>query len=324
MARRLVAALCALLAALSLSTLIGAGSSSAAVRSMPTPGGLPAAIEPLADYVPQSSCDPHNKPGSDALGRLLVATYPNTSYASAYACGTDGSVSEHYEGRAIDWMDTTRDSVHLAQANAVLKWLFATDSRGHKFAMARRLGVMYIVFDNRIWGAWDQTWQPYSTCASHPQTSWDSTCHRNHMHISLSWTGALKETSFWSKRVPATDWGPCRARDLNWAAARWFTSVRPCPQYPTVYAPRGASPMLQGLYQWSGAVLHLGYTGPAVVAVQRALKVSPTGNYLTLTRNAVIRWQQSHHLAVNGAIDANMWRSLLTRFGLAEHVGVSK
>lgn len=38
------------------------------------------------------------------------------------------------------------------------------------------------------------------------------------MHISLSWSGAMGRTSFWTKRVYADDYGPCRPRDLNWGA----------------------------------------------------------------------------------------------------------
>src|SRR5690349_11430186 len=90
------------------------------------PRALPAAIEPLADYVAQSSCDPTVKSGTRALGSLLARTYPGTSWASAYACGTDGTVSEHYEGRAIDWMVSYRVSAQRAAATSFVDWLLAT------------------------------------------------------------------------------------------------------------------------------------------------------------------------------------------------------
>src|SRR4051794_940382 len=111
--------------------------STASAATLPTPTGLPAGIEPLADYVPQTSCDPSAKPGSVALGNLLVRTYRGTSFGSAYACATDGTVSEHYEGRAVDWMASVRNKTQLGQARAFLSWLFAKDRAGHANAKAR-------------------------------------------------------------------------------------------------------------------------------------------------------------------------------------------
>ncbi|WP_258272927.1 hypothetical protein, partial [Escherichia coli] len=82
-------------------------------------------------------------------------------------------------------------------ADAVIKWMFAKDAQGRPYANARRLGVMYVIWNGKIWGAYGagKGWRPYSTCAKHPEKSWDNTCHRNHMHISLSWAGAMGRTS---------------------------------------------------------------------------------------------------------------------------------
>jgi hypothetical protein len=294
--------------------LTGLAASSFAVTP-PTPRGLPAGIEPLADYVPQTSCDPTVKPGAAALGALLTATYRGTTFASAYACGTDGTVSEHYEGRALDWMVSVRTGAQAGQARAFLSWLFATDGAGHRYAEARRLGVMYIVFDNRIWGAWDGSWHPHSACASHPEASWDSTCHRNHMHISLSWEAAMKRTSYWTHRVATADYGPCRPSDLNWAAPYRSSNPRPCPDYAAARAPAGSSATMQALVTYSGATVHYGSTGPAVVAVQRALGVSQTGNFLDKTRAAVLAYQKRHGLHVTGDANPETWRALLRTFG---------
>ena len=284
----------------------------------PTPRNLPSRIEALADYVAQSSCGPTVRPGSAALGKLLVSTYHGTSFGSAYGCGSDGTVSEHYEGRAVDWMASVRNRTQAAQAHSFLTWLFKKDAAGHRYANARRLGVMYIVFNNRIWGGWDGSWHPHSSCATHPEKSWDSTCHRNHMHISLSWEGAMKRTSFWTHRVAAPDYGPCRARDLNWAAPYKKANPRPCPDYARVHAPAGASATMRALVTYSGAVVHYGSTGPAVAAVQRAVGVNASGRFFGATRAAVRSWQKHHHLAVTGVADATTWRSLLRAFGHAK------
>jgi hypothetical protein len=183
-----------------------------AVTPVPsTTKGLPAGIEGLADYVGQVACDLHTRPGTTALARLLVATYPDTSYNTTYRCGSDGKQSEHYDGRAIDWMVSARTVKQKAEATAAINWMLATDKAGNRFAMARRLGIMYIIFNNRMWGSWSGKWEAYENCAKQPSPANDSYCHRNHVHISMGWNGAEKRTSFFSKRVfDATDYGPCK------------------------------------------------------------------------------------------------------------------
>src|SRR5215212_11426686 len=83
-----------------------------------TPSGLPTELEPLAGYVGQVSCDPGARVGTLALAKLLTATYPGTTFGSYRACGAGNGVSEHYDGRAVDWMNSVRDPVQAAQAAA--------------------------------------------------------------------------------------------------------------------------------------------------------------------------------------------------------------
>ena len=72
---------------------------------------------------------------------------------------------------------------------------------------------MYMIWNNMMWGAWDGKWEPYNGCFSTPAAALDTACHRDHMHFSLSWNGAIGRTSFWSRQVfAATDYGPCRPR----------------------------------------------------------------------------------------------------------------
>ena len=179
--------------------------------------------------MPANSCDPVTRPGAAKLGRLLTATYPSTSYGVERGCGSLPN-SEHHDGRAIDWMISIRNKSQAAQAKAAITGSLATDDKANKHANARRLGVMYVIWNNKIWGAYsaDVGWRPYSTCAEHKEKSWDSTCHRNHVHISLSWEGAMGRTSFWSKKVAAPDFGRCRAADLNWAYAYDKPNAQPC------------------------------------------------------------------------------------------------
>ena len=291
----------------------------AAVAATPvpvTPTDLPTDIEPLAAYVPADSCDPTAKSGTVDLAQLLTATYSGTSYAISRVCGTDSSISEHYEGRALDWMVSVRDATQKAEATTVIHWLFATDSNGNAYANARRLGVMYILWNNRIWGAYRASdgWRAYSTCASHPEKSWDTTCHRNHMHVSLSWESAMAATSFWSKQVAARDYGPCRVKDMNWARPYLAANPTPCTAYSVVRPAAGASAVDRSLVAYSGIRLISSSTGPAVVAVQKALKVTATGHVNAATRAAVRRWQTGHALDATGVVNVPTWRSLLKAF----------
>ncbi len=303
---------------------LGAGSGPQTVRltgiaAAPTPAvpaGLPAGIEALAGYVKQSSCDPVAKPGVVAFGRLLVSTYPGSGYGITRGCGLDGIASEHYEGRALDWMVSVHDPAGVARVNALVGWLFARDSAGHPFAMARRLGIMYVIWNGRIWGSYATSsgWRPYSTCAAHPQTSWDTSCHRDHVHFSFSWAGAMGSTSFWSGRVAAADYGPCRPADLNWAAPYTRPTRNPCPTFRTVTAPAGASATAQALARYSGAAISRGSTGPVVAAVQRAIGATPDGDFGPLTAAAVSAFRTAHRLPAGTTVDAATWRALLAAY----------
>ena len=312
---RLAALTAVLLAAALLVAVSGRVAHAAKPVAVPkTPGGLPSQIEPLAEYVGQTACSPTTKAGTAKLAGLLVHTYPDTTAATVYACGTDGSQSEHYEGRAIDWMVSALDTHHLAEAQAAIKWLLATDAQGNRFAMARRLGVMYLIFDNRMWGAWDGRWEEYNNCKHTRSHAYDNACHRTHVHVSLSWNGAQGRTSFWTDQVAATDYGPCRPSDLNWARYRGASHPRvtPCPDQPRVNAPKGASATKVALVQYSGSAVRNGWLGgPAVSAVQRALHVSASGVYSLATVLAVQRFQLTHSLVPTGIMFAGTWRALL-------------
>jgi peptidoglycan hydrolase-like protein with peptidoglycan-binding domain len=280
----------------------------------PTPRGLPAGLEGLQPYVPAVSCDPRDTVGTAALGRLLTATYPGTSAGIARTCGTDPlRTSEHYEGRALDWMTSVRDPLGAARARAMLGWLLGTDAAGNRYAAARRLGVMYVIWDNRIWGAYNPAagWRPYSRCALHPEPAWDTTCHRDHVHISLGWAGARARTSYWTGAVAPSDFGPCRPVDLNWADPYTSQRATRCPTYPLVVAPQGSSARLRQLTTFSGMRLVRGMTGPVVTAVQKIVGASPDGEYGPLTAASVRSFQTAHAVSVSGVVDAPTWRTVL-------------
>ena len=278
------------------------------------PAGLPAGMEALAAYVPAVSCDSTDKPGSTSLGRLLEATYPGTTYAVSRPCGSDVmSTTEHYDGRAVDWFTDVRTPEGKARGDALVNWLTATDARGNVAANARRLGVMYIIWNNRIWGAYRLAdgWRPYSGCAATPSPASDTTCHRNHVHLSLSWAGAMGRTSWWTGTVAGTDYGPCRVPDLNWAPAYTAANPSPCPSYPRVSPQPGASALNRSLVAYSGMTLQRGATGPAVTAVQTAVGATAGGSFGDTTVSAVSAFQGAHGLAGDGVVGPQTWRALL-------------
>jgi hypothetical protein len=150
-------------------------------------------IEGYARYEPQTTCDPTPKPGTVALRNVLLARYPNTqSFGISRACDVGGT-SEHKEGRAFDWGANVNNAAQRAAVDDFIAQLFATDQYGHRYALARRMGVMYVIWNQQIWGAYnaDAGWRPYS----------GDSPHTDHVHISLSWAGARAETSFYSGNV---------------------------------------------------------------------------------------------------------------------------
>jgi hypothetical protein len=214
-----------------LAALVGLASPAAAAVPR-APRAFTAAIEPNTAYVGQSSCDPVLRWGTARLGQLLARTYPGTRWAAVYACGTDGTQSEHYEGRAIDWMVSSRNRAQHAEGQAFYRWLLATDRFGNTTAMARRLGVMYVIFNGWMWGAWNNRWVEYDGCQHGVRrtAAWDNFCHRTHMHVSLSWNGARGHTTFWTGGVWRTDYGPCRARGQKFAPKWSRRNFVPCPR----------------------------------------------------------------------------------------------
>ena len=171
---------------------------------MPTPPSLPTAIEPFPAYQGAQLCAPVARSGPKALQSVLTKTYGTTSYGITRACSGSTATSEHMEGRALDWM--VSGTTQKAEANAFLAWLFADDAAGNHYAMARRMGIMYVVWNNRMFRLYDtaQGWTEYDGCSKLTSSTYDTTCHRNHVHFSFTWDGAGARTSYWTGTAMAT------------------------------------------------------------------------------------------------------------------------
>jgi hypothetical protein len=164
-----------------------------------------AGIDPYSAYETENTCSPTPKPGTVAWRDLLIRTYGSRWNNISRACSS--SVSGHEEGRALDYGNLASDATQRAQANAIFGWLFATDKYGNTHAMARRLGIQYIQYNNLMWRSYNASagWQPQmiggKKCSAYG-SSYKTTCHRDHIHFSFSWNGAWKRTSFFTGSVP--------------------------------------------------------------------------------------------------------------------------
>jgi hypothetical protein len=142
-----------------------------AAAALPPPGTGP--LDDLAPYQPQTTCSPRPKPGVVGFQRIVLASFPATPSSGISRACSIGGRSEHKEGRAWDWAVTVGNPSHRAAARQVFTWLFRADPSGRRFAMARRLGVMYIIHNRRIWGSYRATegWRPYVGANPTPTTS---------------------------------------------------------------------------------------------------------------------------------------------------------
>jgi hypothetical protein len=161
-------------------------------------------IDAYSSYETENTCSPAPKPGVVAWRDLLLRTYGSRWNNISRACSA--SISGHEEGRSLDYGNLATNATQKAQADALFGWLFATDKNGNKHAMARRLGIQYIQYNNRMWRAYNATagWQPQmlggKACSTLGST-YKTSCHRDHIHFSFSWNGAWKKTSFFTGNV---------------------------------------------------------------------------------------------------------------------------
>jgi hypothetical protein len=172
----------------------------------------PSDIEPYPAYDGQSTCSPEAKPGMLAFRDMVMAAYPQSgSYGISRDCSIGGS-SEHKEGRAWDWANNASSATDRARVDELLNWLLATDRYGNRHAMARRLGVMYIIWNRRIFRLYrvSEGWSSYS----------GSSPHTDHVHFSLTRAGGAKTTSFWRLGLPGPGAGPGGFTDVRQGV--WF------------------------------------------------------------------------------------------------------
>ena len=239
----------------------------AAVPDPPTNSKLPSGLDIASPYVAQSICDPAAKPGVTAFARLMANHYEEFNYGISREC--NHGLTEHSEGRALDWMLDAYDPHEREVADSVISWLLAPDSQGRPAAMARRFGVMYIIWNKQIWGTYDMDagWRPYHGASP----------HTDHIHFSFSWDGAMQRTSWWTGKP--------------------WTEVSRGPSGPTVpITPPTSYPTLRE-----------GASGPDVVRAQKVIGVDADGVFGPGTKRALLSWQRDNGVSVTGVLDAATW-----------------
>ena len=277
----------------------------------PVPAMLPADLEAWTPSTGQVSCDAVAKPGVRAFSQLLLATYPGTGSDGIVRDCAIGAASEHKEGRAFDWHVVAADPTQAAQAAALLGWLTAPDSAGRPAAVARRMGLMYIIWNRQILSLYSAS---RAAEGWHPYTGADA--HNTHVHFSFGWAGAQGRTSYWTGQVAPTDFGPCRVSGLKWAPTLAAEATNPtaCTSVPAATFPAltaGQPGYLTALRTWSGATFAQGSRGAGVTAVQQAIGAGADGDFGPGTRTALVAFQTREGLAATGRTDVPTWRALL-------------
>ncbi|GAB2873417.1 hypothetical protein [Nocardioides pacificus] len=161
-----------------------------------------AVIEDYASYEPQKRCSPNAKAGTVLLAGWLVRSFGGGNGSISRSCGSGGT-SEHKEGRAIDWMANASNPADVKRVQRFFDKVFATSPGGQEHAWARRMGIMYVIWDDRIYSSWNQfAGDPYlsSSCKRRKRCS-PTLRHRDHVHVSLTRRGAKGLTSWYVPRL---------------------------------------------------------------------------------------------------------------------------
>ncbi|WP_051750354.1 peptidoglycan-binding domain-containing protein [Phycicoccus jejuensis] len=252
---------------------LAAGTAEAATLPLPKPSRtLPSALDVAPPYQPGTLCLTENQVGPVAFAKLLDATYGKHVWGVLRKCD-----QEHGEGRALDWMLNAAKSSDLAMGNAITRWLAAPDAQGRQGAMARRVGINYIIWNRQIWKAWapERGWQAYT----------GSSPHTDHIHLSFTWDGAVKRTSWWT----------------GTAVTNYLTGP-PGTEMPTSNDPR----------DYVKVTLRRGSRGKPVEVLQRSIGgIGVDGSFGPATESRVLGYQKEKGLTQNGIVDSRVWNAII-------------
>lgn len=190
--------------------VLGTGAASAAGDGPPSSRGTVTSsapylmpLEPYAGYQPQTRCQRWPKAGVLMLADWLVARGGGYGEISRSCAGS--SISEHKESRAFDWVLDARSEADRAVAAALLDEILAPDDTGQPSALARRMGIMYVIWNDQMYASYDEfVAKKYLSSSCRNRRSCSPTLrHQDHVHLSLTRQGAKGLTSWYVAQPPA-------------------------------------------------------------------------------------------------------------------------
>jgi peptidoglycan hydrolase-like protein with peptidoglycan-binding domain len=265
-------------------------------RSALAAGRHPSGRQPDEPYMPQVACYAGELPGVRQFRDLLLTAFPRpkeslSTFNISRGCNVPG-VSEHEEGRALDWEARVTDRTQDSQARTLLHWL--TKRGGYH---AKRFGIMYMIYDQRIWGQYNQRWRMMSNRGSVTDN------HKDHVHFTFTWNGALQRSAYWTGSAKAVHRGPCARYRGHYAtlnvdrlAQRSRTSRCPAPRPIPSQWRYGPSVMY---WQADRRVFWL----QQFLAEQGYYSGPVNGSFGSVTYDAVRRYQGARGLGTTGVWD---------------------
>jgi peptidoglycan hydrolase-like protein with peptidoglycan-binding domain len=236
-------------------------------------------------YEPQLSCDPRDQPGVSSFAALMKAHYKVGLTGISRGCQAD--TSEHYDGRALDWMLSVNDPQQKAVADSVVAWLSADNG-----VVARRFGLSYIIWNHKVWREYapEKGWTAYTGAVP----------HTDHIHFSFSWDGATKRTSWWTGKATTTvDLGPCRVYAGQFAPLYTVPRTATCPA--NVPAPPAST----------YPVYVFGQKNAQIAVAQKTLGVTQDGQFGPGTFAALQSWQARSGVPITGVLDKATWAKMV-------------
>lgn len=154
------------------------GAARALGRAVSGSPGFTKPAEGFSPLEPETTCDPSPKPGVVMFKDYVLRCFGGANLGIIRECG--GSTSGHTAGTAWDWGTLSGDP----QIDDMFEWLFANDAE-----IIRRAGIMYVIYNRRIWNTRDQVWKDYTGPSP----------HTDHVHFSFGTAGAMGRTSFYTE-----------------------------------------------------------------------------------------------------------------------------
>ncbi|QCC78182.1 hypothetical protein [Nocardioides daphniae] len=153
-------------------------------------------VEDYADYQPQTTCNRKLRP---ACGCWPTTSCCAAAVAVASSAPARAPRSRSTRSRAPSTGCSTPRREGPPAGRAFLDEIFAPDADGNPHALARRMGIMYIIWNDRQWSSY-RNFKPKdylpSSCTSRKKCS-KTARHRDHVHISLTRKAAKGQLSWY-------------------------------------------------------------------------------------------------------------------------------